>query len=74
MADIVGYFAWMKGPKGPMPQKYEKDRVGLPRNWIRHGEPAYLDAIIKEHPLTEAEWSLSLDDLAAKYPAPPPSD
>lgn len=31
---------------------------------------AYTDYLVKEYPLTEEEYNLSLSELEAKYPAP----
>lgn len=80
MADqrpVVGYFAWAKTNRETLsPCKYIKDR----RNMERREGLQYQhmpNPIVAEHPLDDAHWALSLDELAKLYPAPgskPPAD
>jgi len=44
--------------------------MGLPMPQILYPDAPAFGAIIAEHRLTKDEEGLSLDDLAAKYPAP----
>lgn len=62
-ADSSGpHFVWVRGPKGPSPQKWKELYFGL-GNWKKPYVLAY-------HRLTEADAGRSLDELAALYPAP----
>lgn len=71
MTGQVGWFGWMKSPRGPTPQKYGMERVGFATTTtIRQGEPGYLDILIEEFPLTEDEFKMDLNYLAARYPCP----
>lgn len=69
MAEIVGYFAWEKNQKGTAdPVKCDATReMGLmPETKARKKL-----ITVSQHSLSQQEWSLSLDQLAHKYPCPP---
>jgi len=60
----VGYFVWTRRNGRLSPRKYGEDfhRAGRKdgTEYDHDAPPAY--------PLTEAEWGMSLDELARRYP------
>jgi hypothetical protein len=55
------WLAWIKGPKGPEPQLWHV------KPHASAGKPV---EPLAERLLTEREQSISLDELAMRYPAP----
>lgn len=55
-------FVWVRSPRGPAPQKWAE--------MLRKDHSADGSRVLAHHNLTAEEEALSLDQLAAKYPAP----
>jgi hypothetical protein len=60
--DFAGWFAWEHGPRGPAPVKISKERVP----YLTRDE--WNKKTVKSWPLTVAEFELTLEELAKKYP------
>lgn len=69
MTAPVGYFVWMKSLKGPpSPKKYDPMLQAV----LKDTAQWYLQQTLSTTPipLNAEEWTMSLDELATKYPAP----
>lgn len=67
----AGYFAWMKGLRGPAPVKFGIERIGLGTSVkIRQGVSLHEDNLIKEWPLSAEEYALPLETLMIRYKCP----
>ena len=59
---FAGWFVWEQGMRGPVPAKIDKDRVP----YLTRDE--WNKKTISSHPLGKAEFEMSLDELAKRYP------
>lgn len=55
-------FVWVRSPRGPAPQKWAE--------MLRKDHSADGSRVLAHHQLTAEEAGLTLDQLAARYPAP----
>ncbi len=58
----VGYFVWVKGLRGPQPQKWAELDFGV-GEWMKRS-----GYVLSYFPLTPSEARLSLNELANLYP------
>jgi len=66
---VAGYFAWIRDTKGGgQPQKL--DRWLDPAAQFPSAKKEYALVSLGYWPLDEAEFTLSLDELARRYPCP----
>lgn len=54
------FFVWVRGPRGPEPQKWSQLDFGL-HNWKRR-------LVLAWQPLSHEQYRLSIDDLVRLYP------
>ncbi len=62
----MSIFVWVRGLRGPSPQVWAEM---TPKEFAGRA-----DRILAQHRLTAEEERLSLEELAAKYPAPPQTE
>lgn len=62
---IAGSFVWIKGLRGPEPQKWPADMSGIASS--KH-------TVLAEHVLGPDEFSLTVPILEQRYPAPTPKE
>lgn len=63
----VGYFVWLKTMTGiAVCEKVDREILESMQPPTKKNYDA---KVVARFPLTEAEWTLSLDELATKYPA-----
>jgi hypothetical protein len=65
----VGYFVWVRTGRGTF-DSMKIDRLILDGMQQLTTKKAFDAKTVARFPLTDAEWKLSLDQLATKYPAP----
>jgi hypothetical protein len=65
---IIGYFIWYKVNGVISSQKMAETFWNLPKG--SEGANYYKTLTVKSFPLTEAEFELSLDTLAIRFPCP----
>lgn len=58
----AGYLVWIEGPKGPVPQRWADRPSGADGYWKSR--------TVAVHELTADDELLSINELAAKFPAP----
>lgn len=64
---IVGYFAWVQS-NGRI--SFEKQDAEIRKNAMPETIKRRTEQTVKEYPLTEKQWAMTLDELAAEYPSP----
>ena len=67
MSDPAGYFIWERGLCGPCPVKISADRYS---GIYLSGQTWAALTIGPPVPLTEAQWKMTLKQLADTFPAP----
>jgi hypothetical protein len=58
-----GWLIWVKGAKGPSPSKWAEPPAMITDFWRGR--------VLSKVAISEADFALSLDELAAKFPPPP---
>lgn len=67
---IEGYFIWLWGPRGPVPQKWPPETLAIEIS--KRGTPPgeKRPTILAQHPLHDRQWDLPIKTLVLTYPAP----
>lgn len=65
----VGYFVWVRTERGTF-DSVKIDRLILEGMQPLTTKKAFDAKAVARFPLTDTEWTLSLDELATKYPVP----
>lgn len=65
--NIAGTFVWLRGQRGPEPQRW-------PIGTTAHLRSENKDRVLAEHPLNEGEFGLAICILEQRYPPPRSTD